>query len=92
MSRDKLSRCKKYYQAAMLSDKFYALINMNIKKFRYMNYAYGKKEADKILQDLENTIKKFLADNEIIVRGNADDFFLLVSYISKKDFERNRLI
>lgn len=44
------------------------------------------------MQDLENTIKKFLADNEIIVRGHADDFFLLVSYISKKDFERNRLI
>lgn len=44
------------------------------------------------MQDLENAIQNFLADNEIIVRGEADDFFLLVSYISKKDFESNRLI
>lgn len=92
MSRDKLSNCKKCYQATILSDKSYALINMNIKKFRYMNYAYGKKEADKILQVIKKTIQNFLADDEIIVRGEADNFFLLVSYLSKKDFEKKWLI
>ncbi len=44
MGKELLSTSRRYYQAAMLSGKSYAFINMNIKKFRYMNYAYGKKK------------------------------------------------
>ena len=87
MGKEAVSRCKKCYQKAMESDNTYALINMNIKKFRYMNYVYGRKAANKILRDLEKAIRNILKDDEIIVRRDADDFIILVSYESKKQLE-----
>ena len=91
MAREAVSKLKKFYNNAMLTNESYAIINMNIKKFRYMNYIYGKKNSDKILRDLEKLIKTFLKDDEMVVRREADDFILLISYKSEIDLERKWL-
>lgn len=83
-----VSDCKDFYCRAMASGKSYAMINMNIKKFRYMNHVYGREEADKILQDVEELIQAYLQPDDIITRKEADDFILLVSYTSRQELER----
>lgn len=88
MTRAAVSKIKKFYYSAMATNKSYAMINMNIKKFRYMNYVYGNKESNKILRALEKLIKTYLKDDEIIVRRDADDFILLVSYELQIDLEK----
>ncbi len=44
------------------------------------------------MHDLEKTIQNYLNDDEIIERRDGDDFYLLVSYTSREDFEHIRLI
>lgn len=92
MGRSAVSECKAYYHQILLSNKSYALIDMNIKKFRYMNYMYGRKAADRLLFDLKKTIQKSLHSYETIIHINADNFILFISYESKEKFEKERLV
>ena len=92
MDKEIMSKCNARYQKALRSNKQYALVNMNVKKFRYMNYAHGRIAANQILCDVEKTIRSFLKEDECIVRKDADDFIMLVTYTSKKDFEKIWLV
>lgn len=87
MGHKAMKELKVKYNNALRSEKNYALINMNIRKFRYFNYAYGAKAADQILRDVKKTISSFLQEDEAVIRKDADDFIILVAYTDRKDME-----
>lgn len=86
-----LSELENYYQRALHSEKQYALMNMNIKKFRYLNYAYGKEATDQMLHTFEQTVRKYLKEDGIITYLHTDDFVIIVSYETRQQFEKKWL-
>lgn len=60
------------------SDEKYALIQLNIKNFRYFNTKYGNKAGDELLTLILQKIMMFLEENEYAAYLYADNFALLV--------------
>lgn len=82
-----LTFLKKNFQEIQQSDTLYAMVNMNIKKFRYMNYVYGKEKADLVLADVMNVIQSVLCEQDVAVRLQGDDFIILKSYETRQELE-----
>lgn len=75
------------YQEALDSEYRYALIQMNIKKFRYLYYRYGEQRSNEILEKVSETIKKTLGPLDSIARQYADNFIILKKYEDRKQIE-----
>ncbi|MEG0988558.1 MAG: EAL domain-containing protein [Clostridium sp.] len=58
----------------------YAMIYMNIEKFKILNEQFGKENSDKILTSIVNGIGADLKDGEYIGRLYADNFCIFVNY------------
>lgn len=58
----------------------YVFIDMNIKRFQYMNNKYGRAHADRALKHLYDITSQFLSEQEYIARICADDYNLLLHY------------
>ena len=78
---------KSRYLQAQQSNLMYAMVNMNIKKFRYMNYVHGKEKADQVLEDVMKVIQATLKEEDFAVRLQGDDFIILKSYDSRQELE-----
>ena len=68
---------KKAYNQALLTDQPYALIAMNIKKFRFIEYTYGTKRAAEILSLIMEAVKAVLNKDDVIVYHDDDNFIIL---------------
>lgn len=62
----------------------YVFIDMNIKRFQYMNNKYGRTHADHALKHLYDITSQFLSEQEYIARICADDYNLLLHYDTMK--------
>ncbi|WP_416325703.1 EAL domain-containing protein [[Eubacterium] hominis] len=91
MIEETLTELKIYYKQALHSDKHYALMNMNIKKFRYLNYAYGKEAADQMLQVVEQFLCDFIKEDGIAKQIYADDYVMIVTYETAQQLEKKWL-
>lgn len=63
----------------------YAMISMDITKFKVINELYGYKKANKILKDVYGIIKKNLTKGSTCARDFAATFIVLYKY-EKEDF------
>ncbi len=61
-------------------DKKYAMICVEITKFRALNELYGVENANKILMDFYNLIKNNLQEGSICARDHASTFAILYQY------------
>lgn len=82
-----LTLLKTKFLQTQQSALMYAMVNMNIKKFRYMNYVYGKEKADQVLEDVMDVIQSVLTEDDFAVRLQGDDFIILKSYESRQQLE-----
>ncbi|MCL2018506.1 MAG: EAL domain-containing protein [Oscillospiraceae bacterium] len=63
----------------------YAMISMDINKFRAVNDHLGYEEGNKILAKLAVLIERSLTEGETFTRKNADSFCILINYVSDID-------
>lgn len=61
-------------------DKKYAMICVEITKFRVLNEFYGFEDANKILADFYKIVKKNLTKKSIIARDHASTYAILYQY------------
>ncbi|MCR0262365.1 EAL domain-containing protein [[Clostridium] innocuum] len=83
---------KKAYNQALLTDQPYALIAMNIKKFRFIEYTYGTKRAAEILSLIMEAVKAVLNKDDVIVYHDDDNFILLKAYTALEQLEKHWLV
>ncbi|MGO0862421.1 sensor domain-containing diguanylate cyclase, partial [Clostridioides difficile] len=62
------------------SSEQYALVYMNIEKFKMLNDQFGREAGDSILRGVYDGITSLLAPNECMGRLFADNFCVLISY------------
>lgn len=65
----------------------YALVSLDIDKFKYINDEWGYHFGDDILKILSTTIKNYLRDGELLCRAVNDKFLLWLKYEN-----RNKLL
>jgi len=63
----------------------YAMISMDINKFRTVNDHLGYEEGSKILIKLSELIRSSLTEGESYTRKSADSFCILIKYVSDVD-------
>ncbi len=61
-------------------DKSYAMICVEITKFRALNEFYGIEDANKILMDFYNIVESNLSENSVCARDHAATFVILYQY------------
>ncbi|HEX3022020.1 MAG TPA: EAL domain-containing protein [Lachnospiraceae bacterium] len=58
----------------------FALLYLDLNKFKQINETYGYTQGDKVLTELTKRVKRILKTNEILGRVIADRFVLLLHY------------
>lgn len=76
---------QRFYQLAKiilnsLDKSQFALIYINVEKFKVLNEQFGRNVCDEMLRNINKGVSKELSDNECIGRLSADNFCLLVEY------------
>lgn len=69
---------QKYEEFCLNRLSHYAVMTINIKKFRKYHLRYGKEASDEILKEVYETMGSFLKEDEWISRLNSDNFLLLL--------------
>lgn len=72
------------FQNISASDK-YALILMDIAKFKVINELYGFDKANIILKDIYNIIKKNLPEGSLLARSYAATYIFIIKYNTEDD-------
>ncbi|MEG2214342.1 MAG: EAL domain-containing protein [Oscillospiraceae bacterium] len=62
----------------------YAMIYMNIKKFKVLNEQFGKKNCDQFLRSAQYAISHDLTGDECVGRLGADNFCILLRYFGEE--------
>lgn len=73
----------------------YAVVNLNVAKFRRFNIIYGWDAGHKLLESIADVLSHSVdAEKEIYAREQGDRFVLLLSYQNKEEFimRLNRLV
>jgi diguanylate cyclase (GGDEF)-like protein len=58
----------------------FAIVVMNINNFKSINEMFGYDEGDAVLKHISKSLTDILIHDEIVARGNADNFYLLLEY------------
>lgn len=69
----------------------YALVQINLQKFKLINTTFGREAGDKTLKYIYQTIVNQIAEDELAARLSADKFGILLRFHSKEALA-NRLI
>ncbi|MCX7715357.1 MAG: GGDEF and EAL domain-containing protein [Clostridia bacterium] len=64
--------------------KKYAIIRLDIEKFKIINDIYGRTEGDKALRFIAQTLQSFENEHTVFGRMNADIFCILTEYSDNK--------
>jgi diguanylate cyclase (GGDEF)-like protein len=72
-------------------DKQYALVMLDVGKFKVLNDRYGYVRCNDLLKHMESVLDQAKLENEIIARMNADNFGFLAEYDDNNKLV-NRLI
>ncbi|MEG0093960.1 MAG: EAL domain-containing protein [Erysipelotrichaceae bacterium] len=66
------------------TSKKYALVYLNIAKFKVLNQQFGRDACNSVLRSISHGIHSTLSDKECMGRISADNFYILVEYKSKE--------
>ena len=73
-------------------DKNYAIICMDIDKFKYINETLGSDAADKILISIAYVLSSLYYYDELVCRSTADKFIMLLRYTDLTNFNKRLTI
>ncbi|MEG1428038.1 MAG: diguanylate cyclase, partial [Oscillospiraceae bacterium] len=63
----------------LLGSERYALLNFDVKQFRYLNSDLGYGAGDKLLVHIAHCLEKFSSKNEAFARAGTDQFLFLLT-------------
>lgn len=66
-------------------DVSYALVQMNLQKFKLINTTFGREAGNKTLKYIYKTIENQVCEDELAARLSADKFGILMKFYSKED-------
>jgi diguanylate cyclase (GGDEF)-like protein len=103
---DDLTGARNYYKFIVDAENLieknkhlnYAIVETNLKNFKYINERFGYEEGNLILKYLSECIDSLINKNEIFARLNGDNFLILMEYqakdniISRLTVLRNKII
>lgn len=72
------------------TNKNYAILSLDIDKFKYINEIWGEQVGDNILIEIGKIIQDFISDDECCARLSADKFAVLLWYESDDNL-RNKV-
>lgn len=79
---------KENYSKAMVNTGGkYALLSLDIDKFKIVNDALGYDGGNKVLKEFADIIKRNIGENDILSRGSGDHFYVLYEYESTDDIK-----
>lgn len=67
-------------------EKTYAMIYIDIDKFKFLNDNLGYEEGDKIIYAISHELYNSIGENEIFARVYADNFLILIEFTDRNDF------
>lgn len=67
-------------ESLLNSKRHYCMIYVNMVKFKYFNYQFGKVAGDDLIAELYSLLEKHLEDNELVGRSYADRFCMMLQY------------
>ena len=67
----------------LLADKNYALILLDVNRFKVVNSIYGVDKANELLVLIHATLSGHIASDELCARDGSDQFLLLLKYHSE---------
>lgn len=70
----------------------YALIQINIKNFRYYNIKYGIEEGNEILELVFQGLKSFFEDDEYVGYLHSDNFVVMARYEDVEVLMRDKIV
>lgn len=81
-------RFEEFYREAMAdTSKQYALITLDVDKFKLINDAFGSEEGDKTLKYIYERLCAHLHSGEIIARVQADIFYILKEFTTQEEIQ-----
>ena len=66
----------------------YVLGHLNLQKFKLINDMYGREAGNKTLRYVYDTLREFLAPDELVSRISADNFNLLMRFTSEEEISK----
>lgn len=81
-ARFELEAVKKIREAPPSS---YAIISMNVEKFKLVNHLFGLEAADRMLKEIYDNILSCMEEGEILCRDYADTFTMLVNFRTREE-------
>lgn len=70
------------------ANRKFALIFVDLNKFKYINDVFGHSSGDEVLVEFSNRLKKCLKDKGIVSRYSGDEFIIIYSnYIDNNELE-----
>lgn len=75
---------EKYQENCLRRMSHYAVMTINIKKFRKYHLRYGKIASDEILKEIYDILDGFLHENEYLSRIYSDNFVILLHRENKE--------
>ena len=68
-----------------INDEKFALLFIDINRFKLINDTYGESLGDEILQSFANTLKNCTREEDTLARLGSDEFILIISNIDSSD-------
>ncbi|HHX56396.1 MAG TPA: bifunctional diguanylate cyclase/phosphodiesterase [Clostridiales bacterium] len=88
---DSLTGARNYYKFIVDAERLieknenlnYAIVETNLKNFKYINERFGYEEGNSVLKHLADSIDSLINTSEIFARLNGDNFLILMEYQTK---------
>ncbi|MEG0382519.1 MAG: EAL domain-containing protein [Christensenella sp.] len=66
-------------------EQTFALINFDINKFKIFNQLYNYQHGNLLIQNIARVLEKDMHENELYSHTGADDFDVIIRYVSESD-------
>lgn len=66
----------------------YAMVSLNVEKFKLINDMFGREEGDRLLKHIFKSIEAHLSLSEIVCRTFGDHFMVLMKYDSREQLSK----
>lgn len=86
---DTFAKFQRDYMKAMeeVPNQKFALLSLDLNRFKMLNDLYGNEEGDRILQNMDGIWKEMLGDHEYCGHRMADRFAVLLTYTDREELK-----
>lgn len=78
---------KQSIEGCIKKRKPFALMFMDVDKFKLINDSYGHATGDRAIKHIADWLKKNIRQNDAAIRIGGDEFIVVMQSVTKKDFE-----